>query len=295
MENIGVVPVKEGHQKAVSIDFGTAFLLKGFCGATFFGPDILPYTPTGSTGLSYNYLVDDHIHKKDALMNLEFAKILESMADKDLTETVTDAWHQAEKTFGKECDTLGDFYGMVEPEDPVSFGDKKDGWDTRHTFTLSSLQTRLKERQNSLKDLATEVRIFIAKDSSELEAIIFDPDRKDRLEYCNRMLTPTVIPCTQCQRGHEVAVAEAKTEEAKTKAKDALANKQKRLAAQEPRYFQRFGGAPEAESPCQSCTYVWRSIFPQMGNKDHKDIIMEKVKSIRYLLPEAPSSTDGLD
>jgi hypothetical protein len=149
--NMGVIGQKDDKtKKLVRIDFGAAFReLKS---------DINPYQSVKNRiGLEKNYFLRDH--PSERIESKEFAAELRKIAAMDLTDTIEQKWQDVKSNFDDKA--IKDF-GLqlgVSAENLTPDGIK------------SHFASTLKERQESLKDIATEIDLNIAIKTKDIDKI----------------------------------------------------------------------------------------------------------------------------
>jgi len=149
--NMGVIGRENDEKKKlVRIDFGAAF--------RDFQDDINPYkTVKNRVGLEKNYFLRDH--PKERIISKEFANELRKVGSEDLTPVIEEKWENITKNFdAKAINAFGIQLGV--PETGINPDKIKEHF-----------AAKLALRQESLKNIATEIDISLAIKNKDLGLI----------------------------------------------------------------------------------------------------------------------------
>jgi hypothetical protein len=162
--NIGFVTNGE-EKKLVRIDFGAAFRK--------FDSKILPFQDmTTNFILQKNYFLRDHPQEK--IFCDEFSTKLKQTSKINLDEQIDKTWPQIEQYYTKE--QMNDFGKQI--------GCNKTGSEE----VKNHFKARMKERQNSLKDMATEIDLVcsIGQDG-KIDKQKIEEIKKENPQYCSKL------------------------------------------------------------------------------------------------------------
>ena len=143
--NMGVVTGEDGKKNLVRIDFGAAF--------RNFSPEINPYESVKNrAGFEKNYFLRDH--PTERIVSKEFAAELRNVAKVDLTPVIEKEWKNITDNFNERAmQGFGNQLGLDKNAKPEEIKEH--------------FANRLKERQISMRNMATEIDIKLGMNGTE--------------------------------------------------------------------------------------------------------------------------------